>query len=167
MLVRKLTIFTFLSLGVFLILPLDGKVANQVLTCNEINQRIDLRIRNMESSLSYRAQTMGNIESSLKSKIEEARNINPEEVIKLESNYESFRYDSDKYLMEREFLIERLVNLKKIDCDKNNLDFTNKLKSFNQSYKNHLRKHQNLAKDLNEDLLIPLNKILSKESNER
>jgi hypothetical protein len=130
----------------------------KIRTCESLTNEILPKKQFLQKNLDETKLISANILYSLNSRTQ-LLDQKSKKFILINKNAEKFNNDLDYFLIERENLIFKLEELQKIDCSTSKPQFLAKIKSFNQLYKNNIRRNNDLKRFLKLNLIDEINQV--------
>jgi len=125
------------------------------LACENISNTLSKKVSLMEASISKRKQVMSNIENAVQNRITNLK-TEGKDVSAIETSFSSFKEKSDAYILEREAVLAKLKEVASLNCDTDRAALIQNIRNFNNVFRNHNSKNNDLKELLKTTVLNPL-----------
>lgn len=123
--------------------------------CDLITSRVAGREKYLENSISKLEQTTSKIKTKIQEQINKLK-AEGKETNQIESNLVTFEERSQKVITEKQGLLTQIQSINPANCETDRASFTNSLKEFNTSFKNHIKSQNELRTFVRENLISPI-----------
>lgn len=141
----------------------EGRLKIQ--TCENISGTLSKKVSLMDASITKRKQVMANVENAIQTKISNLK-TEGKDVSAIESSFSAFKEKSDAYILEREAVLSKLREIANLNCDADKTALIQSIRNFNNAYKNHNKKSNDLKELLKTTILNPLKALKSTNTGE-